>query len=117
MALGIKRTIIASATQTAGTGYSSAFATTALPDGALSLFLNVTAAVSPGSLKITPEWTDDNGTTWFVGEPDGSFDFVYTTVPVEICKTFPVYSDKYRVRWDVIGTSYTFGVNSFGALL
>lgn len=115
MALGIKRVVISSGTFTTN-GSSSAVATVALPNGELSLFLNVTAAVAPGSLLVYPEWTDDNGTTWYVGENE-KFEFVYTNVPIAEVKNFPVHSDKYRVTYKVIGTSYTFGVNSFGALL
>jgi len=115
VAIGIKRVVVTSGTYTSD-GSSSSQSTISLPNGELSLFLNVTAAVAPGSLKVYPEWTDDNGTTWYTGEGE-QFDFVYTNVPVALVKNFPVHSDKYRVSYDLIGTSYTFGVNSFGALL
>lgn len=116
MALGTKRVVEAAGAHTTS-GWTSSFATVSLPNGFLALFLNLTVAANPGSLHVRPQWTDDNGTTWF--DPDETFGLMYAGTRA-IAKAFPVYSDKFRVAWDIVdsgSTSYTFGVNSFGALL
>lgn len=112
MSLGTKHVVLTPATQTAG-GASSAQSTVSLPDGLLSLFVNVTAAVSPTFLRVWPEWSDDNGTTWYPGSEDV---FYLIDVATQV-RSYPVHSDKYRVAWSMVGTSFTFGVNSFGALI
>ena len=115
MSINIKRVVLASASQSAG-GNSSSQSAVTLADQ-LSLFLNVTVAASNSSLTVYPEWTDDNGTTWYRGDPAEAFTVVSSS-PVALARLFPLRSDKFRVSWDMAGPGpYTFGVNSFGALL
>jgi hypothetical protein len=110
MAVGDVVVVAASAARTT-TGQSAAVQAQGRQ---VAVEVDVTAVSgSTPSMTLTVEWSDDNGTTWFLADPPDTFTAL--TAAGKRVKEFDVKAPYFRTVWTISGTtpSFTFAVDAY----
>lgn len=102
------RTVVASRTEVA-TGVSPAIESGGASNLDLALTISAASGTTP-TFVLSLEWSNDDGVTWFAGDPADLF--TSRSTPGGWVKSLVAKGYQYRFRWTIGGTipSFTFTI-------
>jgi hypothetical protein len=105
-----KRTVVASATQTAS-GVSGAIEAFGLRSFVLLTEITAASGTTP-TVVFSVEWSYDGGATWYLPDPSADV-FTSRSTASNWSRQVAARGDVYRVRWAIGGTtpSFTFAIH------